>query len=775
MLAPQVQKAAPTVTVPAGHIHLGTHATSLETLALVVEDWTRQLSRPHLPEEVRWARMALPFPLFQEAVENYDRLSRDERRREVETRRAETFEQEGAWSPAGYGALDLRGEARARAARRAGETARGRLYVMGEVHPAVAWFVANEQVPTAWTPDLAGYMAYLRTKLDLDAALEFYAEERQATFPEIGRQDHTLIVASTGRGKSELLKVLVHHYAAHPGAGVLILDPGRDLAEEIARWPILHQQNRLVYVDPLLTPGRTVGINPFSGGHRLSLAEKSVLAEQIGRALAEMTRELTPNMETLVQHCAMVLLDLPDATFEDLGRMVLRPAEDKKSSFGRAYVDTRRKMLLDVAWDHKNPYVAKFFRTGFDTSAYQYSRETLATRIFKIEGQETLRNTLYGAATLDLEQELNAGKFVVVNLKKYGDEDEPAAVGRLLVTKLAAMALARGRQPLGSRFRPVHLIVDEVTTMVTPRMVEILKQTRKFGVHATYAQQVAGEKFTAEERRVLLDNTLTRMVSLEDPRDGADLLNIRERDEVLPPTEKGTFWVRWNGVPGVHTVKVRSDLALRKDSAGNKLPDQDPAIWLPAPQWAAFVAQQDQAYYREAFTPAEAADALAFHAAMHPLRPAPALEEPETGTFVRTEETIDVRSLKSQIDIPKTPRGRAANGPVLVTRPERAADRPQPRQTEDQAVLKKPGLTHQPLPPRPRNEPQEPAAADTSLIAAPQSAKFGLKKPNLTTDPEPAIAAGAAKKHKLVRPKISPQRPGPARKMPSFNRGGEPD
>lgn len=75
------------------------------------------------------------------------------------------------------------------------------------------------------------------------------------------KRRHQYIVAGTGNGKSEYIKVLIWEELRKPvkkQSAVVLLDPHGDLAEETARFREFGSRKyarRLVYIDPMLQDG----------------------------------------------------------------------------------------------------------------------------------------------------------------------------------------------------------------------------------------------------------------------------------------------------------------------------------------------------------------------------------------------------------------------------------------------------------------------------------------------------------------------------------------
>jgi len=107
-------------------------------------------------------------------------------------------------------------------------------------------------------------------------------------------QEHGYLVASSGSGKSELIKVLLYRelILKEPKSSVIVIDPHGDLVEEIVRMKPMakrHISNRVVYIDPSLHADYTPSINPFE------------IADRSERNIALMTQELRSIFEVLLQ------------------------------------------------------------------------------------------------------------------------------------------------------------------------------------------------------------------------------------------------------------------------------------------------------------------------------------------------------------------------------------------------------------------------------------------------------------------------------------------
>ena len=103
--------------------------------------------------------------------------------------------------------------------------------------------------PDRHTSDRAGYLAYLAGAGS--GPIEVFFRRLPLLIPEDHRQMHTYVTGSSGSGKSELMKVLIHSYARQEKPPCLvILDPHGKFADEVAAQREVIEADRLVYVNP---------------------------------------------------------------------------------------------------------------------------------------------------------------------------------------------------------------------------------------------------------------------------------------------------------------------------------------------------------------------------------------------------------------------------------------------------------------------------------------------------------------------------------------------
>lgn len=142
-----------------------------------------------------------------------------------------------------------------------------------------------------------------------------------------------------------------------------------------------------------------------------------------------------------------------------------------------------------------------------------------------------------------------------MNLAKFGQAGG-AAIGKMLVAMLGAIARTRNTLPAEQRV-PMHVFIDEVSTMVSAELLKNLKELRKFGLYTTLAQQVEGDGFSGNYKQLLTRLTACKFIGSPSGDDGGLLYS----DEGLPPLNHREFWVQWPGARGVGRLQVRAELA----------------------------------------------------------------------------------------------------------------------------------------------------------------------------------------------------------------------
>jgi hypothetical protein len=375
-------------------------------------------------------------------------------------------------------------------------------YVPGD-SPELRRFAKEIYDPEQHTPDFAGYVRYV---CDVNPALKNAVFSQMhlgaAELREVERHKHTYIVGGTGSGKSELLKLLIHHYVQHPQlGGVLVLDPHGKLAREVARWQEFAGAgaSRLVYLDAMAASdmgGLCPALNPLVSAGASSDAVAN-LAEQLADALVYLAGEgegQTAYMQRLGAYGLHVLLDRPGSTLADLARALMAPDGEPLVSLGR---------------QHRDEDVRLHYLHQFLNDSHKSGRNGLAARLGGALRRPIFRRMMTAPGPLDLTAVLDAGKVVVVNCASAGKAR--VALGRLLMAQVAALGERRAFEPNRPK-KPVHVFIDEATLLMAPPIFTILLELRKENIFLTMAQQSFADGLDSRLTKALVDNTNVKML-----------------------------------------------------------------------------------------------------------------------------------------------------------------------------------------------------------------------------------------------------------------------
>ncbi len=300
-------------------------------------------------------------------------------------------------------------------------------------------------------------------------------EEVDAWLTATDLRSHTLLVGSTGSGKSSLLETLArYHFRRHQG--LALLDLHGDLFQRVAGWAMASGVPRLTLLDftrpselpawnplvrmPGVDTGRQVNLL-ISVLKRLFAGERAVASWSWGVAVEELMRfGLTACIESQVP-----------VAFAELREFFLVPA-------------FRRQVLATVS------AATHAFFAAWGPREDMYLKGVM-NRLDPLLGSESVRAFL-GAktSTVDPFRVVQRGETLLVNLARGNLGPAADVLGRLLMNALQLAALGREAVPREQRV-PFSLLLDEAHALATPAsgLEDLLVAGRKFRVYVTLAAQ----------------------------------------------------------------------------------------------------------------------------------------------------------------------------------------------------------------------------------------------------------------------------------------------
>ncbi len=319
------------------------------------------------------------------------------------------------------------------------------------------------------------------------------AARRQVPFgiKQKDRLSHLYIIGKTGVGKSTLIENIVRQDLMH-NRGLCLIDPHGDLVERVYYTVPEYRLSDVIYLN---VPDHTqpYGYNPL----RYVKAEKRSLAAS---GMLEVMKKLWPdawgvNMEHILRHALLALLDQPGSTLADIPRLL----SDK--SFRR-----------QIAYRLTNPQVKHFWQREYENYSFQKRSDGAGPILNKVGAflaDPNLNKILTDPKEdLHFRQIMDEGKMLLVNLAKGQiGEDAAGIVGGLLVTTLGLAAFTRQDSPENKR-PPFFLYLDEFHNFTTHSMANMTSELRKYSVSLTLAHQYLFQ-LTPDVQEAILGNVGT--------------------------------------------------------------------------------------------------------------------------------------------------------------------------------------------------------------------------------------------------------------------------
>lgn len=365
---------------------------------------------------------------------------------------------------------------------------------------------------------------------DFSAVFSLFFSFRPLPVSVESLKSHCYIGAASGHGKSELIKRLAYGLMQH-GKGVIILDPHGELALQVAQWKeFANNPQRLVYFAPKLASDSldiVPIINPLASLYKapdLDSAVENFMAVLV--AVVGDDSELSNRMKIILKPCLYTLANHENATIYDIFDFL---GDDEK---GRAWIETAKNTLTNRA-------LLDTLNVFFETS-YKTTKSSIRDRLRALLSSDGLDRCLAGGtSSIDLKEAMDNGKIIIFNLAGMG-ADTCGAFGRFIVGTVQNIAMARYAVASHQR-KPVFMFLDEADRFISDAVVDIYKETRKYGLHLGIVQQITGFNMKPDTYRAIIGNSRVRFSgsAAGDKQTAIDLAEhtgtTKEDIKALPP------------------------------------------------------------------------------------------------------------------------------------------------------------------------------------------------------------------------------------------------
>jgi hypothetical protein len=343
------------------------------------------------------------------------------------------------------------------------------------------------------------------------------------------RMRHLHFVGQTGAGKSNaLLHLIAQHLLA--GAGVALLDPHGDLAEQALAFVPKKRAHELVYLNPADLE-RPIGFNVLE---RVPIDLRALTCDGIVAAFVHIWGETSvgARSQQVLRNCLRALMDAPAATLLCIPRLLTD--------------DLYRERVVRSVHD---PVVRAYWRNEFAGYDAKYRSEATAPLLNKLDALlsvPALRNIIaQPKSSIDIRRMMDESRILIANLSKGAiGEGTSHLLGALITTTLARAALSRADTIVADR-KPFHLYADEFQSFATDSFAVILSEARKYALSLTLGHQYL-EQLPPRLKHAVLGNTgsfVSFRVGVEDAPLLAFHLGI-DNPDALTDLPNFTAWAR---------------------------------------------------------------------------------------------------------------------------------------------------------------------------------------------------------------------------------------
>ncbi|MEV0538099.1 type IV secretion system DNA-binding domain-containing protein [Kitasatospora sp. NPDC050463] len=323
---------------------------------------------------------------------------------------------------------------------------------------------------------------------------------------------HQLVIGPTGTGKSTLLLNEITQ-DMRAGRGVIVIDPGGDLASDVIERVPASRAHDLIYLDP--SSSRPVGLNPLAGPP----ADAELVADQIFHLLKGQADSWGPKLAELLRN-ALVLLASTDQTLLEL------PAVLTNAAFRDQLVAQLDPVFALTVRD----YFARFDADADGT--YAATVPAVLNKVSPMIDRWRLRAILGQARpTWTMADVLDQGKILVVALPSGSVGSEAADLLGVLVVQMVWNAVQRRSEVSHVQRRPVSLYIDEAPRFLRggTDLGDMLARARGHGLDVIAALQHL-DQASFQLRAALLSEARTKVAFQAGPLDGSTLAKAFGRE-----------------------------------------------------------------------------------------------------------------------------------------------------------------------------------------------------------------------------------------------------
>jgi DNA helicase HerA-like ATPase len=294
---------------------------------------------------------------------------------------------------------------------------------------------------------------------------------------ENDRKTHMYVIGGSGTGKTKFLESIIRQ-DMEAGKGFAIIDPHGALIDTVKGFLALQNgeygdfiRENVVLLDPLDPHAPVVNFNPLERSPGISSAEQSAALVGVFKKIWEASWGV--RMEDLLRN-AFIALSENELTIVELPKFLT------DESF-------RTAMLENVT----HPICLAYFERygGLAKRTQQEWSEPVMNKINAILSDERIRGIFSARkSSFNIREVMDSGKIFLVRLDRGRLQGGGDLLGAILVSAFQLAAFSRTDVSQAKR-RQFYLYIDEFQNFATDSFVEMLAESRKYGLSLIMAHQ----------------------------------------------------------------------------------------------------------------------------------------------------------------------------------------------------------------------------------------------------------------------------------------------
>ncbi len=338
------------------------------------------------------------------------------------------------------------------------------------------------------SPDEFSFFGRTNYETDLESKKFIFGVKRK------DRRRHFYIVGKSGTGKSKLLELFIRQDIIC-GHGVCLMDSHGDVVADILDFVPENRIKDVILIDPSDAQW-PASFNPLFNiapelRHRTAQGLTEIMEKQFGA-------NWTPRLEYIFRFISLALLDYPRATIQG---MILMLTDH----------NYRQKVIKYI----EDEAIKRFWAIEFVSWSERFDAEAiipLLNKLGKFFSNPLLRYIFsQKEGKVNIEKIINEKKILLINLSKGKlDEESFNFFSSIFIFKIHQAGVGRASMPKEEK-KDFYLYIDEFYDITTDAFVNILTETKKYGIALTITHQYRAQ-FSSQIMAIILNNVANMVI-----------------------------------------------------------------------------------------------------------------------------------------------------------------------------------------------------------------------------------------------------------------------